>query len=46
MCWGKIGLSDFSGILVGLKGLVGGRLALVAESELSEITVVVTLPRR
>lgn len=40
----KLGLGDLGRGLVGLEGLVGGVLAAVAESELSEVTVVVTLP--
>ena len=42
--WGQLGLSDLSGSLVSLKGLVGRGLALVASSELGKVTVVVTLP--
>jgi hypothetical protein len=37
-------LGNIGGSLVGLEGLVGGVLALVASSKLGEITVVVTLP--
>lgn len=40
----KLGLSNLGGSLVGLKRLVGGILALVANGELGEVTVVVTLP--
>lgn len=40
----KVGLSNLRGGLVGRKGLVGGGLALVANGELGEVTVVVTLP--
>jgi hypothetical protein len=36
--------SNFGGSLVGLERLVGGSLALVANSELSQVTVVITLP--
>lgn len=42
--WGKVGLSNFGSILVSLKRLVGGLLALITSSELSKVTVVVTLP--
>ena len=35
---------NLGGGLVSLKGLVGGCLALVANSEVSEVAVVVTLP--
>lgn len=42
--WRKIGLGDLGGILVGLKRLVCRGLALVAESELGKIAVVITLP--
>jgi hypothetical protein len=41
---GKLSLSNLGSSLVGLKGLVGGVLALVANSELGEVAVVVTLP--
>lgn len=41
----KVGLGNFGGILVSLEGLVGGPLALVAESEFGQITVIITLPR-
>lgn len=40
---GKVGLSNLGGGLVGLQGLVGGTLAAVANGELSQVTVVVTL---
>ena len=40
----KVGLSDFGGRLVGLQGGVGRSLAVVANSELGKVTVVVTLP--
>lgn len=42
----KLSSGNLSGSLVSLKGLVGGVLAAVANGELSEITVVVTLPAR
>lgn len=42
--WGKFGLGNLGGSLVGVEGLVGGVLALVANGELSEVTVVVALP--
>jgi hypothetical protein len=40
----KIGLGNFGGVLVSLEGLVGRLLSLVANSELGEVTVVITLP--
>lgn len=40
----KLGLSNLSGSLVGVERLVGGVLALVANGELSQVAVVVTLP--
>ncbi|KAI6772534.1 hypothetical protein HG530_003492 [Fusarium avenaceum] len=42
----KLGSGNLSSSLVSLEGLVGGVLAAVANGELSEITVVVTLPAR
>jgi hypothetical protein len=42
----KLGSGNLSGSLVSLEGLVGRVLAAVANGELSEITVVVTLPAR
>lgn len=42
--WRKIALGNLSGGLVSLKRLVGRLLALVADGELSEVAVVVTLP--
>ena len=44
MGWSKVGLGDLSRSLVRLQGLVGGGLALIAHSELGEVTMVVTLP--
>lgn len=41
----QLGLGNLGGSLVRLERLVGRILALVANGELSEITVVVTLPR-
>ena len=41
---GQLSLSDLSGSLVGLKGLIGRVLATVANGELGEVAVVVTLP--
>lgn len=41
---GEVSLGNFGGVLVGLEGLVGGLLALVTESELGEVAVVITLP--
>lgn len=40
----KLGLSDLGGGLVGVERLVGRVLALVANGELGQVTVVVTLP--
>lgn len=40
----KVGLGNFSGVLVSFEGLVRGLLSLVANGELSEITVIVSLP--
>jgi hypothetical protein len=42
--WCKVGLCNFGGVLVSLEGLVGGLLSLVANGELSKVTVVITLP--
>jgi hypothetical protein len=42
--WSKVGGSDVSGGLVGLERLVGGSLALVTNSELGEVAVVIALP--
>jgi len=44
MCWGEVCLSNFGSGLVSLKGLVSGCLALVANGELGEVSVVVSLP--
>lgn len=41
---GQLSLSNLGSRLVGLKGLVGRVLALVANGKLGKITVVVTLP--
>lgn len=43
--WGKVSLRDFSCVLVGLQGLIGGLLALVTESELGQVTMVIALPK-
>jgi len=40
----KVGLSDLSSGFVGLQGGVCGVLALVADSELGEVAMVITLP--
>jgi hypothetical protein len=40
----KIRLCNLSGVLVSLEGLVGRLLSLVANGELSQVTVVITLP--
>lgn len=42
---GQLGLGDLGGSLVGLEGLVGRVLALVANGELGEVAVVITLPK-
>lgn len=42
----EVSLSDLSSGLVSLERLVGAGLALVANGELGEVTVVVTLPMR
>jgi hypothetical protein len=42
--WCKVGLCNFGGVLVSLKRLVGRLLSLVANGELSKVTVVITLP--
>jgi hypothetical protein len=44
VCWSKISLSNFGGVLVSLQGLVGRLLSLVTNGELSKITVVISLP--
>jgi hypothetical protein len=44
VCWCKVSLSNFGGVLVSLEGLVGRLLPLVANGKLSEVSVVVTLP--
>lgn len=41
---GKISLGNLGGSLVSLEGSIGGGLAAVADSELSQVTVVITLP--
>lgn len=41
---GKVGGGNVGGSLVGLEGLIGGGLALVANCELGEVAVVVALP--
>lgn len=40
----KLRLSDLGGVLVGLERLIGSTLATVANGELGQVTVVVTLP--
>jgi hypothetical protein len=40
----QVGLSNLGSVLVSLKRLVGRLLSLVANGELSEVAVVVTLP--
>jgi hypothetical protein len=44
VCRRELSLGDLSSGLVGIERLVGGVLALVTHGELSEVTVVVTLP--
>ena len=43
---GEVVARDLTGCLVGLEGLVGRLLALVTQSKLSEVAVVVALPAR
>lgn len=40
----EVGLSDFSGALVGLERSISGTLTAVANGKLGQIAVVVTLP--
>jgi hypothetical protein len=40
----QVCLSNLGSVLVSLEGLVGGLLSLVANGELSEVAVVITLP--
>jgi hypothetical protein len=40
----KVGLCNFGRVLVSLEGFVGRLLSLVANGELSKVTVVITLP--
>lgn len=42
----KIGRGDFSGSLVCLQRLIGRFLSLVGGSELSEVTMIITLPAK
>jgi hypothetical protein len=44
VCWGEISLSNFGSILVSFKRLVGRSLSLLGNSELGEISMIVTLP--
>jgi hypothetical protein len=44
--WSKISLGNLGSVLVGLQRLVCRLLALLANGELSKVTVVVTLPIR
>ena len=46
VCWCKIGLSNFGGILVSLEGLIGRLLSLIANGKLSKVSVVISLPVR
>jgi hypothetical protein len=43
---GEVGLSNFGSGLVSLEGGIGSTLAAVADGELSQVPVVVTLPAR
>ena len=43
---GQLGLGDLGRSLVSLQGLVGRVLPLVANGELGEVAVVITLPKR
>jgi hypothetical protein len=45
VCWCKVCLGNLGGILVSLKRLVGRLLSLVSNCELSEVSVVITLPK-
>jgi len=45
VCWRKVGLGNFGRVLVSLKRLVGRLLSLVANGELGQVTVVITLPK-
>jgi hypothetical protein len=42
----EVSLSDFGSVLISLERLVGRLLALVADGELGQVAVVVTLPAR
>jgi hypothetical protein len=44
MSWGKVSLGNLSGSLVGLERCIGRGLATVANSKLSQITVIITFP--
>ena len=44
MGWSKVGLSNLSGRLVGLKRLIGRGPTLISNGKFGEVTVVVTLP--
>ena len=44
VCWRKVSLGDFGGVLVSLKGLVGGFLSLVPNGELSKVAVIISFP--
>lgn len=41
---GEVGLSNFSGALVGLEGSISGTLAAVADGKLGQVAVVIALP--
>jgi hypothetical protein len=43
---GEVGLGDFGGILVSLKGFVGRSLALVTKSKFGQVAVVISLPAK
>jgi hypothetical protein len=44
VCWRKVGLGNFGCVLISLQGLIGGFLSLVTNGELSEVSVIVSLP--
>jgi hypothetical protein len=46
VCWRKIGLSDFGGVLVGLQGLICRDFPLVTKGELGEVSVIVSFPAK
>jgi hypothetical protein len=44
VCWRKVSLGNFGGILVGFEGLVCRFLTPIANREFSKVTVVIALP--